>query len=165
MSVSVTYDSRLSVVETFTGPYVSPADPSILIDQLSTNETLTGTTTPPVTKSVAFQLPLVAGAATIDLTALPGKTAEETVNGTGLRVQHIKVRNKATNANPITVSKGASNGYALSAAGTTFSWPLDPGQELMKRTNDSCPDIAAGAKTIDVAGTGTQILEVAITLG
>jgi len=165
MSISVLYQSRIAVTKTFTGPYVSAVDPAILIDQLSTSETSTASSTIPVTKDSAYQLTLSSGTGTIDLTALIGVEGTASVDGTGLKVQYMKFRNLSTNANSITVAKGASNGYGLNAAGTTWSIPISPGQEILFKGNDSSPDVGSGAKTIDVTGTGSQVLEVAVVLG
>lgn len=165
MSLSVTYVSKVTILETLTGDFVDPANATVGFNGLDLTETLTGATTVPVTKHAEDTLAMTAGAATINLAALPGKTAEETVVGTGLKVQYLKIVNPITNANSITVSKGASNGYGLNAAGTTWSVPLSPGQEFTFRGNDSAPDIAAGARTIDVAGTGTQSVEYVVVMG
>jgi len=117
---------------------------------------------PPVTCGALFQQALTAGAATIDLTALDGFN-DKAVNGTGLRVQLLRVKNPATNANPITVAKGASNGY--DGLGAAFSVTLQPGAEATFLTNDAGGDIAAGNKTLDLTGTGSQALDVEIIMG
>jgi hypothetical protein len=164
MSLQVRHESKISVVETLEGEFVSPGDNTVTVNQLSETFNLTAATTPPVTKHSAFEIPLVAGAVTIDLTSLPGLNGEAgAVNGTGLKVQSIRFRNKSTNANLITVTEGASNGYEL--AGNTWKLGLLPGQSTQMFGNDATPDIAAGAKTIDVTGTGAQILEVHVVMG
>lgn len=165
MSISVTYRSDLSVVETVEGPFVSPVDATFTANGLSTDETLTASTTPPVTKHADYELTLSSGTGSINLAALPGRTSEETVVGTGLKLQHMKLRNKSTNANIITITKGASNGYGLNAAGASWTVVLDPNQEFLFRGNDSTPDVGSGARLMDVTGTGSQVLQVQITLG
>lgn len=165
MSITVDFKSHVTVVETFVGVFVNPSDATATFDQLNESLALTGASAIPVTKHADFRKAMVAGAGTIDLAALPGVTPEEVVNGTGLKVQILKIRNLSSNANAIVVSKGASNGYGLVAAGTTWSVPLDPGQSTTFQLDDSAPDVAGGAKTIDLAGTASQVLEVQVVLG
>ena len=119
-------------------------------------------TSPPVTCGALFQQALTGGAATIDLTALDGLN-DKAVNGTGLRVQILRLRAPSSNANPITVAKGASNGYDGFGAG--FSVTLQPGAEATLLTRDAGGDIAAGNKTLDLTGTGAQALDVEIIMG
>jgi hypothetical protein len=165
VSLSVAYVSKITVVETLTGDFVDPANATVGFNGLDAAETLTGATTTPVTKHAEDSLALTAGAATINLAALPGKTPEEVVVGTGLKVQFAKFVNPATNANKITVAKGASNGYGLCASGDTWSHTLSPGQEVTFKGDDAAPDVASGARTIDVTGTGSQVLDYVIVMG
>lgn len=165
MSVTAYLRSCLRSVVTPGGVFVSPSDATVTIDGLDEDTTLTGSSSVPVTKAVAYEVTLSGGAATINLAALVGLTAEEVVDGTGLKVQGVKFKNKATNANSMTVSKGASNGYGLNAAGTTFSVPLSPGQSVLFSLNEAAPDIASGARTWDVAGTGSQVLQIHVLMG
>lgn len=164
MSVRVVYTTAVNVTEILETNTVSMTEKGRTVEHTALNKatTLTGTTTPPATKVAAFEKALVAGAASIDLTALSG-TNGAVVDGTGLKVQAIKVVNKAANANAITISKGAANGYAL--GGADFSVTLQPGQELVMFGNDATPDVANDAKTLDLAGTGTQAAQIIIVLG
>jgi len=124
--------------------------------------TLKSDTSPPVTCGALFQQALAAGVATIDLTALDGFN-DKVVNGTGLRVQLLRVRNPATNANPISIAKGAANGY--DGLGAAFGVTLAPGAEVTILTNDAGSDIGSGNKTLDLTGTGSQALDVEIVMG
>lgn len=163
-TVTVRYESILTAVETFTGPGIGDDD-TITVDQFNTDGTFTASTTVPVTKQAAFQKALSTGTGTIDLTAIPGDTVDETINGSGLKVQFLKLKNPTTNANKIVVTKGGSNGYGFGAAGDTWTIPLDPGHEVLLSFDDDNPDVAGGAKTIDLTGTGSQALDVQIILG
>ncbi len=130
------------------------------------NETLTtytASSTIPVTKHSEGTKLLSTGAGTFDLTQLPGKTADETVNGTGLKVQFAWFRNPATNANAITITFGASNPYLLK--GSAFKMILQPGQSDKFFGDDATPDVGGSSKTIDIAGTGSQGLEYLIVMG
>jgi len=146
-----------------------PAAPNTTITHngFNTTASLGAASTPPVTKVAAFEKTLVAGVGTIDLTALPG-TNGTTVDGTGLKVQALKVKSPSTNANILVVGKGASNGYGFN--GKTWTVAIKPGEEVMFRFVDAAtqPAIAGGAKTIDLSDDsagGTDVFEVAILLG
>lgn len=163
MSVSVVFASTITVTETFEGDYVSPNDNTATFNQLNESETFTAATSVPVTKHSEFQKTMSSGSGTIDLTALPGLTADETVVGTGLKVQLAKFRNLSANANTITVAKGASNGYNL--LGSSWTFALLPGQSATFSLDEAAPDVGSGAKNIDISGTGAQILECQFVLG
>lgn len=164
MSVAVTYRSDLTVIETLTGPrpFATDAKAKVTHDVLNKTDSLGAATTPPATKVAAFQKALAAGVGTIDLTALVG-TNGVAVDGSGLKVQAIKLSNPATNGNPISITEGAANGYAAFGAGWKLT--LAPGQEALLYGADATPDVAAGDKNIDLAGTGSQALDMVIVLG
>jgi hypothetical protein len=122
---TVTLNSQLSIVETLNGLAVSPGDNTVTLTGLNETVALTGSTTPPVSAATAFAVTMSGGAATIDLTALPGLTPSETINATGLKGAAIKMFN------------------------------LDGLTDAVGSTH----------KTIDLAGTGSQVLNVEIALG
>ena len=164
MSLSVSFASTLTVVQTDEGEYVSPADPTVTIIGLNEAATYTGSTAVPVTKHTAFQKALSSGTGTIDLTSLPDHNGVAgQVDGTGLKVQFARFRNLSTNANDITITFGASNPYNL--LGSAFVIVLAPGQMVSLKLDEAAPDIASGAKDIDISGTGAQILEVQLVMG
>jgi hypothetical protein len=166
VSVSVAFVSNLATTQTLEGDFISSADSTVTINGLDENgTTYTASTSVPVTKATAYEIALSSGTATIDLTALEGLTPEETIDGTGLKVQFVKFKNKSTNANIITVVKGASNGYGLDASGTAFTLVLSPGQSATYSLNEAAPNVAAGARTWDVTGTGAQVLQMHVILG
>lgn len=164
MSVSVTYGATCTVIETITTgtPAASDANARVTHNLFNSSASLSGSTTPPATTVAAFELALVAGAGSIDLRALSG-TNGATIDGNGLKVQVLKIKAKATNENVISVAVGASNGYEL--AGADFKITLQPGQEFLFYGNDETPDIADADKVLDVAGTGTQGLDVIVVMG
>ncbi len=164
MSVSLSYATNLTAIETLDTnvPAAAEANRKVTHNQFNKTASLTGATTPPVTKVAAFEKALSAGAGTIDLTALPG-TNGAVVDGTGLKVQAIKLTNKAVNANSIKVAVGGTNGYEL--AGADFAATLQPGQELVLFGNDATPDVDGTHKTLDLTGTGSQVLQVIVVLG
>ena len=164
MSVELTYAATATVVETLEDnvPAATATNRKVRHDQFNGAATLSASTTPPVTKVAAFEQALVGGLATVDLTNLAG-TNGATVDGTGLKVQVLKIKNKATNANPITVKTGLTDGYQL--AGANFETQLSPGQEFLFYGNDATPDIGTTAKTLDLSGTGSQAVEAIIVMG
>lgn len=165
MSLAVQLTTRVSVVHTLEGELIDPDNDSVTANQLTEDLALTSSTTPPVTKHGGGELTMSTGTGSIDLTAVPGLTSEETVVGTGLKLQALKLRNKSTNANIITVAKGASNGYGLDASATDWDVTLSPGQEVTFYLDDAAPDIASGARILDVTGTGSQVLEYHAVMG
>jgi nitrogen fixation protein FixH len=164
MSVAVTYASTVTTVETLATnvPAASSNGKAVTHNGYNSSQSLTGTTAVPVTKCAYFSKALSSGAGTIDLTALTG-TNGATVDLTGLKVQVAKFKNPAANANPITVTFGASNAYLL--GGSAFKWILSPGQEITIFGNDAAPDVSSTAKNIDISGTGAQALECSIVAG
>lgn len=103
---------------------------------------------------------LSTGAATVDLTAaytVGGGSAD----GTGYKVQGIFFKNLG--ANNMTIAAGASNGYDILGSGGTVVVP--PSGWFTAYLADASEDVASGARTIDVAGTGSQTFELALILG
>ena len=162
MSVTVNYTSKMLTTEVLETNVPAAGDKSVQHNGYDTVATASASTTPPVAKCAFFEKALVAGAASIDLTALLG-TNGATVDGTGLRVQFLKFRNKATNADPMTLSKGVANGY--DGLGAAFSVTLPPGGEALVRAVDGGSDIGSANKTLDLAGVGTEAAEMGIVLG
>lgn len=166
MTLVLNYVSQVTFIETSAGPYVDPADATQSVRGLNTSQDLNASSVPPVTKATAYQVALTAGAATIDLTSLPNKDGVAgQVNFTGLKVQVYKFRNKSTNLNTITLTFGASNPYLLH--GAAWKYILGPNEEMTFKgfDNANMPDVDSTHKNIDVAGTGTDTLEVELSAG
>lgn len=159
MSVTATVAFTCTVAETLPNNTDSAADANRKVTHGAFDETFTlnATSNPPATTFAGFVKALTAGAATIDLTALTG-TNGATVNGTGLKVQVLRVKNLG--ANDLTISTGASNGYNFGGSAV-----IKPGALFMIYVVDGLPDVAAGAKNIDLAGTTTQTSEWSIVMG
>jgi len=164
MSVNVAYQAKVAVTETLESnvPATPTGSRSVVHSAWDSTKTLKNDSSPPATKVAAFEQALTAGEATIDLTALTG-TNGATVVGSGLRVQVLRVRAPATNGNPITIAKGISNGY--DGLGASFSHALVPGGEALFFLNDAGGDIGGSNKTLDLDGTGSQVLQVEVVLG
>jgi hypothetical protein len=161
MTVSARYTFGLNATETLSTGV--PAAPNANVVHSGYDETaiLDADSTPPLTQVSYFLLTLTAGAATINLAALAG--ANGTIDGTGLRVQALRVKNLG--ANTMTFAEGASNGIALACL--PFTVPAGSTNTAVSQflLGDASPDIAAGDRTIDVSGTASQTAEVTIWLG
>lgn len=163
MTISVGYVSQVAVVETLGGVFVSPGDNTIT-SGINTQMTLNASSTPPASKDSEGTIAMTAGAATIDLTSLPDKNGNAgAVTLTGLRLAVVKLRNKATNANPITVAKGASNG--CTSLGAAFSITLQVGEEMTLLGQNLAAVVDGTHKTFDLSGTGSQVLEFEFVAG
>jgi hypothetical protein len=166
MSISTVYQANLTTAETLETGVPAASDKSLSHSGFNTSATINASSTPPGTKCAFFRKALESGSATIDLTALVG-TNGAAVNGTGLRVQAIKFKAVAGNAAAITIAKGSSNGY--DGLGAAFSLTLAAtsalGAEVMIRTADAGSDIGSANKTLDLSGSGTDAVDVAVILG
>lgn len=160
MAVSLAYALKADVTETLETNVDAANNPSIVHSKYSLSGTLNATSSVPATKVVAGKFALTAGARTLDLTNLVG-TNGATVNGTGLKVQSLLLRPRGPSA--MTFSQGAANPYQF--GGANWSIRRASGQAVMLLGNDQDPDIAGGAKNIDVAGVGTEEFEMVIVMG
>lgn len=126
---------------------------------------LTGSTTPAVTKESYHDYTFTAGAVTVDLTALLDAVGAA-VDGTGLKVQCLIIKNPAGNAS-INMAPGASNGYDIFGASNDITIPGHATYDnyLSFYFPEGTPDVAAGDKTLDFTGTGTQTFYLGIVLG
>jgi hypothetical protein len=169
MSISAaSYAGQLTVTEVPpTNEPALAAGQSLLYNAFNRSHAFDGTNGPQPTLLAQFQEALSSGAATIDLTSMLG-TNGATVNGNGLQVIAALFSNPAANANPITIGVGASNGYQL--LGASWKVTLAPGNHIVfdltnAGTTKTAPVIGGSAKTMDLAGTGAQALNVEILLG
>lgn len=151
MSVSVTMGMKLTAVETLDDavPAISSSNRTVTFDGFDLDDlTLNVSSNPPATKCAYFTKTLAAGAGTIDLTALPHQEGV-TVDGTGLKVQGLIVRNDGDNN--LVIEPGDSNAYNL--LGATFKITVFPGCTCEFEFQDQTPDIASGAKSLKLTGT------------
>ncbi len=157
----------MTVRETFDDVDGLPTNSVLTFNAFNKSANLNATSTPPVTKRGVFTKALTAGAATIDLTAIPDdiKTA---VDGTGLKVIGLMIANPSTNTNILIVSQGASNGYQLN--GENWSLALKPGEAAIMYFSNAAtmPDVDATHKNIDLSDDsagGTDTHQFVILLG
>jgi hypothetical protein len=164
MAVSVQFSHQMTVTETLSVsiPDVVAQNAVVVHDQFNRTATLNASSTPAVSVSASFVATLSGGALTIDLTNMTG-TNGAVVNANGLVPRLIKFMNPATNANPITIAKGASNGYT--GLGATYSRTLQPGQETSDYLANNGTAVSGTVKTFDLTGTGSQVLNVQVVAG
>jgi len=153
---TVTANSQLSVTRTYSGGDVAPGNNTIDVNGLNTTEALNSGTTPAVTKDFDALVTLSGGAATLDLTAITDLLGLGTVTISGLTPAWTKFTNPSTNANAVTIAKGASNGYT--GFGSSFSITLQPGGEILIRL--ATVAVSGSVKTLDITGTASQTLKV-----
>jgi hypothetical protein len=148
------------------------ANPVIQHDKFNKNEHFNAATTPPGVQIITDTIALVAGAKTLDLTALP-KPGGGTYDATGKKLIAWFFGNRAGNTGDIVVVPGAANGYNFNAHATgrvVATKPLSandsPGWAAGwngKSTN--VQTVAAGDTTIDVSGTGTESFDYVLVFG
>lgn len=159
MSTALDLTTRATITRTFDtsvpdgGTAVSPFDTILSLDADSD---------PDVTEGGFCEKAMTAGAATIDLTALVDVQGR-TINLDTLRVRAVKIRALDANAAAVTVAKGASNGYT--GFGLAFSVTLAAGQEATLYLGATGTAVSATEKTLDLSGTGTDGIQLAIAAG
>lgn len=152
--------AQLNVVRTFQGQGINGGDKTVSVNNFNGGSSLTGSTTPAITKDAELQLALSSGAVTLDLTAVADPDLGN-VSFNGLTIQQMLLTNPASNANPISIGKGASNGYT--GFGATFFVTLQPGSSLAINLAGSA--VGGSSKTLDLTGTGAQALNIQLTGG
>ena len=166
MSVSALYVMKLIATETpdlgLDNADNVPFDHDIGV----VNGTLIASSTVPATKASSDDINLVAGAATIDLTSLPGPLST-TVTFDGLKVQLVKIKCPTTNTGGVTFAVGAANGYNLFGADNASAERVEvmPGGSEMRQTPNNGEDVDATHKNIDVTGTGTEAFQIELVAG
>lgn len=162
--LSTVYELKLIVTEALDGLDIGLTTAPNAVHQLTG---LAGTSQPSGT-SIITSVPwrdtvaLVAGAKTLDLTSLDygDLTAKDF---TGLKVQFALFKNPSGNGT-MNIKTGAANGYNIFGA-TASEITLIGGGAALFVNPEGTPDVSGSAKTIDIAGTGTESLEVILVAG
>jgi hypothetical protein len=164
VSLNINVQSILQVTETLEGNAPFASSKTVTHSSQNRSLNLAGDTVPPVTKFASKRLALTAGSATLDLTALNGWGTNGTnVDATGLKLQLLRIRNPAGNTTAMTLELGASNGYE--AFGTAWSLDIPVNGLFHFEFMDGTPDVGPTAKSIEITGTGSEILEIEMTFG
>ncbi len=162
-TITATLVSQLNVLQTDSLANVN--DNTLTFNPQNESPTaLNAGTSPAATKDCAFTQALTTGAYTIDLTALPGHSADETITFNTLKGQYMKITNPSTNANKMTFAQGASTAFRLDGA-TNWSFALAPGQSMLINLANATEAVSSSHKNIDVAGTGSQSCQFQMVAG
>lgn len=121
--------------------------------------TLNASSTPAIDSAAFEDVTLTAGAATLDLTVLLLNAGS--VSLSGKKPEIVIFRNDSTHA--ITVAKGASNGYT--GFGSSFSIAIPAGGAVMLFLNGNAAAVSGSVKTLDLTGTGSDVLKVGFAAG
>jgi hypothetical protein len=164
MSVKLTYEVVTRIEEVLAGntPDVVDSEKKVIHAAWDSDKVLDASSTPPASLTASFEAALIAGSLDIDLRALVG-TNSIPVDGSGKKVQMMKVMGKAGNANFINIKKGVANGY--DGFGAAFQADVLAGGELTFYTNDGGNDISGTNYNLTLTGIGTQVLKIILVLG
>ncbi len=154
----LTYNPVFSLVASATIPGVGVQ--SLTYNSFASQKALTPTSTPPVTKAYVNE---ITGNCTLDLTALADPLAG-TIDGTGLKVQALRLVNNATgtSAPVLTVAANSTTGYALNGLG---SLQVPAGGDLMIFFADKLDDVSGTKKLIDFTLAAGETFQIMIGLG
>lgn len=168
MTIKLDYEAKLTIDEVLELGLDHVEDPTVVHTLGDDAGTMSDAgTTPTATKVFSGEVTLVAAAATLDLTALPGPSGT-TIDMTGLRVQAVKLKTPDSNTAKMKVKEGAATPYnlfgAVTADGDQVTLPPETvyGPFVHKNTTEV---VAAGKKNIDFAGVGTEKISVIIAAG
>lgn len=126
--------------------------------------TIDAGSTVPATKAFSDEITLVAGAATIDLTAMV-RTPLANVDFTGLKVQLVKFKAATANAAAVVIKPGASNAYNL-FGDSDGQITLPASAESEQYWADQLADVSSTVKNVDLSSSDTDaIIEVVLVAG
>lgn len=160
--------SRIMVTETVQdAPGASGATiPSEALNQ--GQQRYSPTTTVPVSRYSAGLYTLSgsgSGEETVDLTDLAGTQAN--VDGTGLKINGMRLRTSGDNTAAVTVGPAAVDGYEPFGAGVSIDVP--PGAEFTFRFEDQLDDISdtsgSSAKNLLLSGNADDTIYIELLLG
>ena len=168
MTIKADYFLQLKVRETFATSQQGAGSAVIDHELLGGSGTLNGASSVPATQVLDKRVTLVAGAATIDLTAAPGKTVDGSaiaIDLTGLKLQLLKLVAHKDNTARVKVAEGAANPYLLGGVTGAFD-SLAAGEGVLHEFKNSLPDVDATHKNIDITSTmNTAIIDVLAVFG
>ena len=157
------YEMSLKVKETVPLSLSNAGDATLVHNLGKVGATLDPNSTPAVSKVWSATPALTAGSLTLDLSALTNG-ALANVDMDTLSLVLLKIKNPAGN-NTLTVADGLTNGINVfgDASGQVT---LSAGQTIMYDYGSNGATVAAaGARTIDFTGTGTESFQIMICCG
>ncbi len=156
---TATIKSIVSVTENLSGGTLKD---NVVSHEINDELTLNSGSTPDAELIYSGTVTLSSGTYSLDLNAL-SNTEGTTISSTNKKPRAIKIKAASGNANVITVSKGASNGYT--GLGSSFSYALLAGESFLGVFGTSVVDITASVKVLDFTGTGSQTCTIIIVMG
>ena len=157
-TIDVTITGQLTVVETFPeADWPAVQDRVVSHDGYNTRRNLHAASTPPASQKYAATL---TGPLTLDLTALADPVSG-TLDGSGLKVQALKVNNLST-TDDLVIDDGAANPCSLNA-GDPITLP--PSGEALLYFADSLADVDATHCELDITAGAAEEFEIILVLG
>lgn len=166
-TVSAAYELKLVTTETLDLGADHVPNPEIVHNLGSIVATLNASSTVPATKASSDTIALVAGVATIDLTALTGLYGAS-VDFTGLKVQAVMIINPAgNNAEGMEFAVAIANGYNLFGKDNADSDLVTvlPGDAYLVIHANTLEDVDATHKDITVTGTLVEEFDIHMVAG
>lgn len=160
MAASVLQAQLLSWFKIFeaTGGAPSGVNSPSAFEDLDQFLQLDGTTTPAVALFSVYKPTISGGGFTIDLTAAQGSNGN--INATGKKLLAVQVANPAGSAGDVTISTGASNGYALAQP-----VKVKPGGFAMIYQAAALGAVDGTHKTLDVTATNGDVPYIGLLFG
>jgi hypothetical protein len=135
---------------------------SVTQDDFNTSRTLNSTSTPLGSECYAKTIAGTGAAVTYDFTALVREF--DTLDATGLKLQHIQLNNIGSGTVTITErSDPPANQYDVNGAADDIVVPT--GSEFSQFYNDTLADVAAGVKNLNINGTNGQNFQLKLVFG
>lgn len=135
---------------------------NFITHRINISKMLTSATTPDGELVYSVTQALTAGSATIDLKSI-SNTEGTTITTEAKKVRAFAAKATSDNANPLTLTVGASNGYTMLGAG--WKVILSASDTFAVYLGDNAPAISDSVKTIDLSGTGSQSVDIVIIFG
>jgi hypothetical protein len=157
-TIDATITAALTVVEEFpAADWPAAQDRIVTHDGYNTRHNLHASSTPPASLKYAETL---TGPLTLDLTALADPVSG-TLDGTGLKVQALKVVNLSA-TDDLVVDDGAADPYSLNGGAPITLPPLG---EALLYFADGLADVDATHKDLDITAGAAEEYQIMLVLG
>jgi hypothetical protein len=154
-------DSKLSIVMNLGG--VGASGEVDTLNDLDETVIINSASTPDGAYGFVKRVTGTGSAVTIDFLDALADVEGNVITMAAQKVRAIKFKAPTTNAGNTTITVGATN--ALLLGGAAFSWILSPGQSLLAYLENDGVTIDATHCNVDVTGTLSDVLDVAIVCG
>jgi hypothetical protein len=164
MAFDIAFTQQVRITETVVDDFTDEAADTFR-KELEQVLSLDDASTPDIEDYAIFTVTMTAGAATVNLAALAHIHGGATItkNATGKKVRLLGFLTPLANTGNVTIAKGASNGYA--PLGSTYERILAPDTMESQYFKAAATDVASGARTLDVSGTGSETVKMVVAWG